>query len=90
MTTINFKIETTTDTTELTNIVNYLEDIICEIMNNDLNKDNWMALKSCRECLTGIDKFRKSDCAYSMYVNAVAVQVWANSAINNIDNDLSI
>jgi len=87
---INFKIETTTDTTELTNIINNLDNVVCEIMNNELNEDNWMALKSSRECLTAIDKFRKSDCPYSMYVNAVAVQVWAKQAVNNVENDLSI
>lgn len=75
---------------ELTLICNQLDDIACEIMDNEENEDNWMSLKSCREVLNSTNKARQSDCKYTLYVNTHAAQVWANQAVLNADNNTSI
>ena len=90
MTALTFKIETTTEAKELTTILNELDTIVCEIMDNEENEDNWMALKSSRECLNSINKAQTADCGYTMYINTIAAQVWANKAVLNVEQDLSI
>jgi hypothetical protein len=75
---------------ELTLICNKLDDISCEIMDNEENEDNFIALKSCREALNSINKARQADCKYTMYVNTHAAQVWVNQAVLNVEQDLSI
>ena len=75
---------------ELVLICNQLDTIACEIMDNEENEDNWMALKSSREVLNSIDKARKADCGYTLYVNTHAAQVWANQAVTEANNNTSI
>jgi len=67
-----------------------LEAIACEIMDNEENEDNWMALKSCREVMNSLNKADCADCAYTAYVNTHAAQVWANQAILETNNDTTI
>ena len=90
MTALTFKIETTTEQKDLTTILNELDTIVCEIMDNEENEDNWIALKSCREAMNSINKAQTADCGYTMYVNTIAAQVWANQAVLNVEQDLSI
>lgn len=75
---------------ELTLICNQLDTIACEIMDNEENEDNWIALKSCAEVLSSINKARKADCKYTLYVNTHAAQVWANHAVLNLKNNMNI
>jgi hypothetical protein len=75
---------------ELTLICSQLDEIVCKIIDNEENEDNWIALKSSREALNLINKARQADCKYTMYVNTHAAQVWANQAVSNVEQDLSI
>lgn len=84
---LTFKIETTTEQKDLTIILNELDTIVCEIMDNE---DNWIALKSCREAMNSINKAQTADCGYTMYVNTIAAQVWANQAYANANEDRNI
>jgi len=59
-------------------------------MDNEDNEDNFIALKSCRETMNSINKAHTADCGYTMYVNTIAAQVWANQALLNVWQDLSI
>jgi len=86
---LTFKTEDATSA-ELTLICNELDTIVCEIMDNEDNENNWIALKSSREALNSINKARQADCKYTMYVNTHAAQVWANQAVLNIEQDLNI
>jgi hypothetical protein len=90
MTALTFKIETTTERKELTAILNELDTIVCEIMDNEENEDNWMALKSAVCALNSINKAQTADCGYTMYINTIAAQVWANQAYANVNEDRSI
>ena len=90
MTALAFKIETTTEANELNKILKELDSIVCEIMDNEDNEDNFIALKSCREAMNSINKAHTADCGYTMYINAIAAQIWANQAYLNANNDLSI
>ncbi len=67
-----------------------LDTIACEIMDNEENEDNWMALKSCREVMNSINKADCADCAYTEYVNTHAAQVWANQAVLEANNNTAI
>ena len=90
MTALTFKIETTTDATELNAILSQLNIIVCEIMDNEENEDNWMALKSSKEAFNSINKAHTADCGYTMYINTIAAQVWANQAVSHVENDHNI
>jgi hypothetical protein len=87
---LTFKIETTTSELELKSILSQLDTIVCEILDDENNEDNWMALKSAKECLNSINESRKADCRYTMYIKTIAAQVWANQSYNNSIEDLSI
>ena len=75
---------------ELNLVRKRLDVIACEIMDNEENEDNWMALKSCREVMNSINKADCADCAYTAYVNTHAAQVWAQQAVDAINEDRSI
>lgn len=90
MTALTFKVETTTEVKELTNLLKELESIVCEILDNEDNGDNFIALKSCREAMNSINKAQTADCGYTLYANTNAAQVWAKQAYLNAYNDLSI
>jgi len=90
MNALTFKIETTTEQKELNTILNELDTIVCEIMDNEENEDNWMALKSSREALNSINKAQTADCGYTIYVNTISAQIWANQAYANVNEDRSI
>jgi len=90
MNALTFKIETTTERKELITILNELDIIVCEIMDNEDNEDNFIALKSCKEAMYAINKAHTSDCGYTMYINTIAARVWANKALLNVKQDLSI
>ena len=67
-----------------------LDAIACEIMDNEENQDNWMALKSAREVMNSINKADCADCACTACINTHAAQVWANQAVFEANNDTSI
>lgn len=90
MNALTFKIETTTEKSTLNEILKGLDVIACEIMDNEDNEDNWIALKSCREVMNSINKAHTADCAYTLYVNTNAAQVWANQAVLQVEQDLNI
>lgn len=90
MSALTFKIETTTDQKELTTILNELDAIVCEIMDNEDNEDNWAAIKCSREALNSINKAQTADCGYTLYINTIAAQVWANEAVAEVEQDRSI
>jgi len=90
MTALTFKIETTTEQKELTVILNELDIIVCEIMDDEENEDKLFCFKSCREALNSINKAQTADCGYTMYINTVAAQVWANQAYAYANDDRSI
>jgi len=75
-------------TEELKLVARKLDEIVCEIMDNEENEENWMALKSCREALNNLNK--TYDCQFTLYVNVHAAQVWATQAVNEVNNDTSI
>ena len=76
------------NTEELKLVARKLEEIVCEIMDNEENEDNWMALKSCREALNSLNK--PYDCKFTLYANIHAAQVWTNQAYAEANEDRSI
>lgn len=89
MNALTFNLENATQE-ELNLVRKGLDLIACEIMDNEENEDNWMALKSCREVMNSINKADCADCAYTAYVNTHAAQVWANQAVDSVNNDTSV
>lgn len=86
---LNLKIDGQSQT-ELTTILNKLDIIVCEIMNDEDNQDNWQALKCSREALNKINKARTADCGYTMYINCVGAQHWTKEAYLEVTTDRSI
>jgi hypothetical protein len=51
-----------------------------EIMDDEDNEDNFLALKACKEVFNAINKAHAADCKFTLYANANAAKVWLDTA----------